>query len=58
MLGEVPDVDKRLFAVVTLVWPDVIMVTDVIGQLTGLDKPGVGDRASRQKGLYVTSIGL
>lgn len=58
MLGEVPDVDKRLFAVVTLVWPDVIMVTDMIGQLTGLDKPGVGDRASRQKGLYVISIGL
>lgn len=58
MLGEIPNVDKGLVADVTLVWPDVIMVTDVIGQLTGLDKPGVGDRASRQKGLYVISIGL
>ena len=39
MLGEIPNVDKSLVAHVALVWSDVIMMADVIGQLTGLDKP-------------------
>ena len=42
MLGQVSHVDKCLIAHITLVWTDVVMVTNVIGQLAGLDEPVPG----------------
>lgn len=34
VLGQIANIDKGLVADVTLVWPDVVVVTDVVGQLT------------------------
>ena len=42
VLGQVSHVDKCLIAHITLVWTDVVMVTNVIGQLAGLDEPVPG----------------
>lgn len=38
VLREVSDIDKRLVAHMTLVRPDVVVMANVIGQLTGLHK--------------------
>ena len=42
MLGQVSHVDEGLVAHITLVWTDVVMVTNVVGQLAGLDEPVPG----------------
>lgn len=39
VLGQVSHVNKGLVAHVTFVRPDVVVMTNVIGQLTGLNKP-------------------
>lgn len=39
VLGQVSHVNKGFIAHLTFVWPDVVVVTNVIGQLTGLHKP-------------------
>lgn len=39
VLGQIPHVDKGLAAHAALVWADVVMVADVVGQLARLDKP-------------------
>lgn len=44
VLRQVSHIDKCLVAHVTLVWADVVMMPNVIGQLTGLHKPGQRDR--------------
>lgn len=38
VLRQVSHINKRLIAHVTLVWPDIVMMSNVIGQLTGLYK--------------------
>lgn len=38
MLGQVPHVDEGLAAHAALVWTDVVVVANMIGQLAGLDK--------------------
>ena len=39
VLGKITDVDECLVADMADMWPDVVVVSDVIGQLTGLYKP-------------------
>lgn len=39
VLGQVSEINKGLVAHVTLVWADVVVVADVIGQLTRLHEP-------------------
>lgn len=39
MLGKIANVDKCLVADMALVWSNVVMMSNVIGQLTGLYKP-------------------
>lgn len=38
VLRQVSHINKCLIAHVTLVWPDIVMMSNVIGQLTGLNK--------------------
>lgn len=38
VLGQVPHVHEGLATNAALVWSDVVMVTDVVSQLAGLDK--------------------
>jgi len=46
VLGQIPHVDERLVAHVALVWADVVVVADMVGELTGLDEPVPGDTNS------------
>lgn len=39
VLGQISHVNKGLVAHLTFVRPDVVVVTNVIGQLTGLHEP-------------------
>lgn len=39
VLGKISDIDKSLVTHVTLVRSNVVMMPNVIGQLTGLHKP-------------------
>lgn len=39
VLGQVSYIHESLVAHLALVWPDIVMMSDVIGQLTGLHKP-------------------
>ena len=52
MLGQVSHVDEGLVAHITLVWTDVVMVTNVIGQLAGLDEPVV-IKLKRKKEIFI-----
>lgn len=38
MLWEIPHIDKSFVAGLAYVWSDIVVVTDVIGQLAGLDE--------------------
>lgn len=39
VLRQVSHINKRFVACLALVWTDIVMMPDVIGQLTGLHKP-------------------
>lgn len=52
VLGKIANVDKRLVADMALMWSDVVMVSNVIGQLTGLDKPEWKIKDQVQKNKY------